>query len=72
METRLNTTGTGLMRDLKTKALLNRNMSRYDEILRDRNHNSQMNEIKTDVETLKGELSNIKNILQDIANLVRK
>jgi DNA-binding transcriptional regulator GbsR (MarR family) len=72
METRLNTTGTGLTRDLKTKALLNRNMDHYENILRDRKQNSQMSEIKTDVETLKCELNNIKSILQDIANLVRK
>ena len=72
MESRLNTTGTGLTRDLKTKAVLNRNMDHYENILRDRKQNSQMSEIKTDVETLKCELNNIKSILQDIANLVRK
>jgi hypothetical protein len=72
METRLNTTGTGLIRDTKSKAVLNRNMDHYENILRDRKQNSQMSEIKTDVETLKCELNNIKSILQDIANLVRK
>lgn len=72
MESRMTTVGTGLQRDLKTKALINRNMDQYQTILKDRSHNSQMNEIKTDVETLKCELKNIKSILQDIADLVRK
>lgn len=72
MDTRLNTTTTGLTRDLKTKALLNKNMDHYENILRDRNHNSQMTMIKNDVETLKSELNNIKSILQDIVNIVRK
>jgi hypothetical protein len=47
-------------------------MDHYENILRDRKQSSQMSEIKTDVETLKCELNNIKSILQDIANLVRK
>jgi len=68
----LNTTQKGLVRDVKTKALINKNMEQYEALLKERNHNNEISMIKNEVEMLKMELKNIKLSLEDIENIVRK
>jgi hypothetical protein len=68
----LNTNQKGLVRDLNTKVLINKNMDQYEAILKERNRNTEINMIKNEVEMLKLELKNIKLSLEDIGNIVRK
>lgn len=72
MEFLIKTDKKGLVRDTKSKALINKNIEQYEAILRERNHNNEITSIKNEVEMLKSELKNIKMSLEDIKTIVRK
>ena len=62
----------GLVRDNASKALINTDLSGYHEIVRERQRSNEINKIKTDVETIKMELSNVKSLLNEITILVKR
>jgi len=61
-----------LARDKNTKMLLNMNMDRYNDILREREKASEMNIIKSDINFIKSELNNVRQLLDEITFLVKR
>ena len=72
MDKQLNTTVNGLIRDTKSNAILNKNMEKYEMLIRDRTYSNQMTEIKNDINMLKNELDNVKKALNEIANTIKR
>lgn len=62
----------GLVRDTRTKTVINTNMDGYQNILRERERAQEMSSIKNDIETMKVELGNVKTLLNEIAFLVKR
>lgn len=59
---------THLMRDEKTNSIINTNMSEYQEYISRRNVKNEQNQ---KVQNLEEDLSNIKNDIDEIKNLLR-
>lgn len=62
----------GLIRDTKTNALINKNMEKYEVMVKERQTTSQMSEIKNDISMLKDELFNVKTLLSEITEIIKK
>ena len=56
----------GLVRDNLTNAVINTDKGLFEDIKRIRNSNSSIKQLQTDLEGLKHELSDIKNLLREL------
>ena len=56
----------GLIRDNLTNAVINTDKGLFEDIKRIRNSNSSIKQLQTDLEGLKHELSDIKNLLREL------
>jgi hypothetical protein len=58
----------GLLRDTDTKALINTNMSEYEHILEKRRQAKQLQTVQQQIDGLKSEFSELKNMIIQLIN----
>jgi conjugal transfer/entry exclusion protein len=58
----------GLMRDATTQAVINTDMSEYEQILEKRKQNKQIQTVQQQIDSLKNEFSDLKNLIFQLIN----
>ena len=72
MERIIKTDVPGLIKDGVSKAIINTDITKYHDMLRERERSNQIQAIKSDVDSLKNELFNMKTLLGEVASIVKR
>lgn len=64
----IKTSHQGLLRDTDTKAIINTNISEYEHILQKRKQAKQLQTVQQQIDSLRGEFSELKNMIIQLIN----